>query len=88
MTDSTIIENTDLLRQQNEFLLRENASKNTMVKISVENQQHANNTKKLNSSESFKTVKSTSIKNHYKQKSQKVVCSNRYDTLYQRDDSD
>ena len=88
MTDSTIIENTDLLRQQNEFLLRENVSKNTMVKISVENQQHANNTKKLNSSESFKTVISTSIKNHYKPKSQKVVCSNRYDTLYQRDDSD
>ena len=88
MTDSTITENTDLLRQQNEFLLRENASKNTMVKISVGNQHHANNTKKLNSSESFKTVKSTFIKNHYKPKSQKVVCSNRYDTLYQRDDSD
>ena len=38
--------------------------------------------------ESFKTVKGNFIKNRYKPKSQNVVCSNRYDTLYPTDDSD
>ena len=37
--------------------------KNTIIKILAENQQHANNTKELDSSESFKTVKGTFIKN-------------------------
>ena len=37
---------------------------------------------------SFKTVKGTFLKNRYKPKSQNVVCSNRYDTLYPTGDSD
>ena len=58
--------------------------KNTIIKILAENQQHANNTKELDSSESFKTVKGTFIKNRYKPKSQNFVCTNRYDTLTQQ----
>ena len=57
--------------------------KNTIIKILAENQQHANNTKELDSSESFKTVKGTFIKNRYKSKSQNV-CTNRYDILTQQ----
>ena len=40
------------------------------------------------SSESFETVKGNFIKNRYNPKSQNVVCSNRYDTLYPKDDSE
>ena len=62
-TDNSITKTTDLLRKYIEFLLQENESKNTILKISVENQQHASNTKEVVSSESFKTVKGTFIKN-------------------------
>ena len=68
--------------------MQENASKITIIKILAENQQHASNTKEVVSSESFKTVKGNFIKNRYKPKSQNVVCSNRYDTLYPTDDSE
>ena len=68
--------------------MQENASKNTIIKILAENQQHARNSKEVVSSESFKTVKGNFIKNRYKPKSQNVVSSNRYDTLYLTDDSD
>ena len=71
-----------------EFLLQENASKNTIIKILAKNQQHASNTKEVVSSEPFKTVKGNFIKNRYKPKLQNVVCSNRYDTLYPTDDSE
>ena len=87
-TDNSITETTDLLRKHIELLLQENASKNTIIKILAENQQHASNTKEVVSSESFKTVKGNFIKNRYKPKSQNVVCSNRYDTLYPTDDSE
>ena len=86
-TDNSITGTTDLLRKHIEYLLQENASKNTIIKILAENQQHASNTKEVVSSESFKTVKVNFIKNHYKPKSQNL-CSNRYDTLYPTDDSD
>ena len=88
VTDNSITKTTDLLCKHIEFLLQENTSKNTIIKILVENQQHASNTKDLVSSESFKTVRGAFIKNHYKPKSQSVVCNNRYDTLYPTDDSD
>ena len=71
-----------------EFLLQENASKNTIIKILAKNQQHASNTKEVVSSEPFKTVKGNFIKNRDKPKLQNVVCSNRYDTLYPTDDSE
>ena len=74
-TDNSKTETTDLLRKQIEFLLKENVSKNTIMNILAENQQHASNTKELVSSESFKTVKGDFIKNRYKPKSQNV-CSN------------
>ena len=86
-TDNSITETTDLLRKYIEFLLQENASKNTIIKILAENQQHASNTKEVVSSESFKTVKGTFLKNRCKPKSQNVVWSNRYDTLYPTDGS-
>ena len=54
----------------------------------AKNQQHASNIKEVVSSEPFKTVKGNFIKNRYKPKSQNVVCSNRYDTLYPTDDSE
>ena len=79
---------TDLLCKHIEFLLQENASKNTIIKILTENHQHASNTKEVISSESFKTVKDNFIKNDDKPKTQNVVFSNRYDTLYPTDDSD
>ena len=82
-TDNSITETTDLLRKHIEFLLQENASKNTIIKILAENQQHASNTKEVVSSESFKTVKGTFLKNRYKPKPQNV-CSNRYDTFTQQ----
>ena len=87
-TDNSITETTHLLRKHIEFLLQENASKNTIIKILAKNQQHASNTKEVVSSEPFKTVKGNFIKNRYKPKSQNVVCSNRYDTLYPTDDSE
>ena len=40
------------------------------------------------STESFKTVTGNFIKSRYKPKSQDVVCSNRYGTLYPTDDSE
>ena len=79
---------TDLLRKHIEFLLQENTSKNTIIKILAENHQHASNTKEVISSESFKTVKGNFIKNDYKPKSKNVVFSNRYHTLYPTDGSD
>ena len=87
-TDNSITETTHLLRKHIEFLLQENASKNTIIKILAKNQQHASNTKEVVSSEPFKTVNGNFIKNRYKLKSQNVVCSNRYDTLYPTDDSE
>ena len=87
-TDNSITETTHLLRKHIEFLLLENASKNTIIKILAENQQHAGNTKEVVSSEPFLIVKGAFLKNRYKPKSQNVVCSNRYDTLYLTDDSD
>ena len=86
-TDNSSTETTHVLRKHIEFLLQENASKNTIIKILAKNQQHASNTKEVVSSEPFKTVKGNFIKNRYKPKSQDVVCSNRYDTLYPADDS-
>ena len=75
-TDNRLAENTDY-RKHTEFLLQENAGKNIIIKVLAENQQHASNTKEVVSSESFKTVKGNFIKNHFKSKSQHVVCSNR-----------
>ena len=75
-----------MLRKHIEFLLQENASKDTIIKLLAENQQQASKTKEVVSSESFKTVKGSFIKDRYKPKSQNVVCSNRYDTLYPIDD--
>ena len=40
VTDNSIDETTDLLRKHIEFLLQENASINTIIKILAENQQH------------------------------------------------
>ena len=74
-TDNSITETTDLLRKHIEFK-QEYASTTTIIKILAENQQRASNTKKVVSSESFKTVKGNFIKNCYKPKSQNVVCSN------------
>ena len=85
-TNNSINEPADLHRKHNEFLLQENASKNPTIQILAENQQHASNTKEVDSSESFKTVKGTL--NRCKPKSQNVVCSTRYDTFYLTDDSD
>ena len=84
VTDNSITETTDFLRRHIEFLLQENASKDTIIKILAENQQHASNTKEVVSSESFK---GNFIKKRYKPKSQNVVCINRYDTLYLTSDS-
>ena len=50
-TDNSITETTDLPRKHIEFSLQENASKNTIIKILAENQQHASNTKGVVSSE-------------------------------------
>ena len=86
-TDNSITETTHLLRKHIEFLLQENASKNTIIKILAKNQQHTSYTKEVVSSEPFKTVKGNFIKNRCKPKSQNVVCSNRYDTLYPTDSS-
>ena len=44
-TDNSITETTDLLRKHIEFLLQENASKHTIIKILAEHQQHASNIK-------------------------------------------
>ena len=85
-TDNSITETPDLLHKHIEFLLQENASKNTIKKILTENRQHASNNKEVVSSQSFKSVKDNFIKNCYKPKSQNVVCSNRYDTHYPTDD--
>ena len=65
-TDNSIIETTDLLRKHIEFLLQENASKNTIIKILAENQRHASNAKEVVSSKSFKAAKCTFPKNRYK----------------------
>ena len=56
-TDNTVTETTDLLYKQNEFFLQKNKSKNTIIKFLAKNRQQRNNIKKVNSYESFKTVK-------------------------------
>ena len=88
VTRNSITGTPDLLGKHTEFSLQENASKNTIINILAENQQHASNTKEVVSSESFKTVKGNFIKNRDKPKSQNVHCSNPYDTLYLTDNSD
>ena len=88
VTHNSITGTTDLLGKHIEFSLQENASKNTIINILAENQQHASNTKEVVSSESFKTVKGNFIKSRHKPKSQNVVCSNQYDTLYLTDSKD
>ena len=85
---NSIAETIDLLRKHIEFLLQENVSKNTIIKMLAENQHHASDAKEVVSTESLKTVKVTFLNNRYKPKSQNAVCSNRYDTLYPTDDSD
>ena len=60
-TDNIITKTTDLLCKHDESFLQEKASKNTVIKILAENQQHANNTKEVDLLESFKTVKGTFI---------------------------
>ena len=67
-TDNSITETTDLLRKDIQFLLQENASKNTIINILADNQQRASNTKEVVSSDSFKTVKDTFPKNRYSPK--------------------
>ena len=47
VADNSITETTDLLRNHIEFLLLENASKNTIIKILAENQQHASTIKEV-----------------------------------------
>ena len=88
VTRNSITGTPDLLGKHTEFSLQENASKNTIINILAENQQHASNTKEVVSSESFKTVKGNFIKSRHKPKSQNVVCSNQYDTLYLTDSKD
>ena len=58
-TENGITETTDFFPKENKFLLQENASKNTIIKILAENQEYTNNTKEIDSSDSFKTVKGT-----------------------------
>ena len=82
VTEDSITETTNLSRKQIEFIFQENASKNTMINILAENQHYANNTKEVNFLRTLKTIKGTFINNRYKPKSQSLVCSNQYDTLY------
>ena len=71
----------ELFQEQNQNLMQENASKNTIIKIIVENHAFNNSNSKLAVSEEFLTVNN---KRSRPRKHEKVDlnCSNRYETQY------
>ena len=80
-TKKSITESTYLLRKQNYFLLRQNASKNAIIILLAENQQYANNTKAADSKLSMVPVQNCQ-RYFYKKTLQAKM------TIYPTDDSD
>ena len=80
--DSAITENTEFLRKHNEFLSLENTSKNIIIKLLAENQNHLDNFQEINSSKQFKTTSCRFRRNHYKPKLKGVLYGNLSDSLY------
>ena len=86
----------ELLQQQNQNLIQENASKNTIIKILAEKHTFDNSNSKSAVSEDFTTVNRKKSSRPRKHKKVDLNCSNRYETLYitdsntdsERDDSD
>ena len=72
---------TELLQEQNQNLIQENTSKNTIIKIIVENHAFDNSNSKLTVSEEFVTVNNKRSRPS-KHKKVDLNCSNRYETKY------
>ena len=71
----------ELLQEQNQNLIQENTSKNTIIKIIVENHAFDNSNSKLTVSEEFVTVNNKRSRPS-KHKKVDLNCSNRYETKY------
>ena len=72
----------ELLQQQNQNLIQENASKNTIIKILAEKHTFDNSNSKSAVSEDFTTVNRKKSSRPRKHKKVDLNCSNRYETLY------
>ena len=75
----------ELLQQQNQNLIQENASKNTIFKILVENHTFNNSNSKSTVSKEFKTVNRKFRRKRSRPRKHKKVdlnFTNRYETLY------
>ena len=71
-----------ILQQQNQNLIQENASKNTIIKILAEKHTFDNSNSKSAVSEDFTTVNRKKSSRPRKHKKVDLNCSNRYETLY------
>ena len=83
----------DILRQQNESLLQENSSKNTIIQLLIKNQEYLNksvcNRKSvLDVDETFKTVPKGPLKQGNNTETSRINCSNRFEVFSTTDDDD
>ena len=83
----------DILRQQNESLLQENSSKNTIIQLLIKNQEYLNksvcNRKSvLDVNETFKTVPKGPLKQENNTETSRIKCSNRFEVFSTTDDDD
>ena len=81
----------DILRQQNESLLQENSSKNTIIQLLIKNQEYLNksvcNRKSvLDVDETFKTVPKGSLKEGNNTETSRINCRNRFEVFSTTDD--
>ena len=83
----------DILRQQNESLLQEHSSKNTIIQLLIKNQEYLNksvcNRKSvLDVDETFKTVPKGALKQGNNTETSRINCSNRFEVFSTTDDDD
>ena len=83
----------DIFCQQNESLLQENSSKNTIIQLLIKNQEYLNqsvcNRKSvLDVDEAFKTVPKGPLKQGKNTETTRINCSNRFEVFSITDDDD
>ena len=76
------------LQNQNKHLLQENATKNTIIQILVENQKKSSESLTKHTESPFQKVKGKSKRIKHIENQGGVICSNRYEKLYTSDESD
>ena len=83
----------DILRQQNESLLQEHSSKNTIIQLLIKNQEYLNKSvcnwkSLLDVDETFKTVPKGLLKQGNNTEISRISCSNRFEVFSTTDDDD